>query len=398
MRRLFLFSLRKILCTVLLTALLLFPSLIETLPFAEAVTIKGKRLAEISDIVKTVTSSDFPEIPKHSLLFIERSKPQEGEYSPEEQGDYSFVAYTPRIFSINHDGSLKYETYVGYFDASDLKPISPRDDVVQTVNVSISPKRFGKRRNIFTSSAGLTDDYKSRYSFMTLGADGTEENADILRYGYDNEPTDNNRNIWGNTCLQVQGMEDKDVFVVVHSSKMAQTGDLYFKFLTVARDETTDWIDSMNVIPVNGQNEDSLGWKVWDYGNYIYGITVSAAGDIDGDGYKNEFAMGWNSNGSVKVYIYQVTSDGDSLSVECIHEELIHDDNDNDSYNNTYYDQACPNAVVGDFDGDGVDEAAFVGRVFPWDGYLTHNSMRVGIIDYNGGSWRYEGRPMGLGR
>ena len=181
------------------------------------------------------------------------------------------------------------------------------------------------RRNIVYSDAGLTDDYKSRYSFMTLGAKGTEENADIIRYGYDNEPTDNNRNIWGNACLQVQGMEDKDVCVVVHSSKMDTSGNLYFKFLTVARDETTDWIDSMNVIPVNGQNEDSLGWKVWDYSNGIRGISVSAAADIDGDGYKNEFALTFNANGSIELYIFQVTSDGDSLSVSQIHRELIHD-------------------------------------------------------------------------
>ena len=54
--------------SLLLTVLSSFPA------FAKPITIKGKRLAEIDDIVETVTSSDFPEIQKHSLLFFERFK------------------------------------------------------------------------------------------------------------------------------------------------------------------------------------------------------------------------------------------------------------------------------------------------------------------------------------
>ncbi|MBQ7193160.1 MAG: hypothetical protein IJR98_02160, partial [Synergistaceae bacterium] len=203
----------------LLAASLFFSTLSALPALAQPVTIKGQRLSEISDIVKTVTDSGFPEVPKHSLLFIERSKPYDGEVGS--------AAYTPRIFLINHDGSLKAENDVGYYDSSELTPISPRLDVIQKQNVAISPKRFGTRRNIFTSDAGLSDNYNSRYSFMTLGADGTEENAVIDRYGYDYENTDDNRNIWGNACLQVQGMEDKDVCVVVHSSKMDTSGNLY---------------------------------------------------------------------------------------------------------------------------------------------------------------------------
>ncbi|MBQ6112833.1 MAG: hypothetical protein IJL10_01090, partial [Synergistaceae bacterium] len=363
---------------------LLFSALSSLPALAKPVEIKGQRLSEISDIVKTVTDSGFPEVPKHSLLFIERSKPGDGETGN--------VVYKPRIFLINHDGSLKSENDPGYFNGSLWLPVSPRLDVIQKLNIAISPKPFGTRRNVFYSSPGITDDYNSHYGFMTLAAKGTEDNAEITWYGTDDDNTDDNRNIWGNACLQVQGMEDKDVFVVVHSSKMAPSGNLYFKFLTVARDETTDWIDSMNVIPVNGQNEDSLGWKVFDYSNGILGISVSVAADIDGDGYKNEFALTFNANGSIELYIFQVTSDGDSLNVSQIHRELIHDGH---SGGNLYFDQACPNVVVGDFDGDGVDEAAFVGRVYPWDGYVEHNRMRVGILDYNGGSWRYEADNFG---
>ena len=213
---------------------LLFSALSSLPALAKPVEIKGQRLSEISDIVKTVTDTDFPEVPKHSLMLFERSKPGDGETGN--------VVYKPRIFLINHDGSLKAENDVGYYDSSELTPISPRLDVIQKQNVAISPKRFGTRRNIVFSDAGLGDNYSSRYSFMTLGADGTEENADIIRYGYDyDEITDDNRNIWGNACLQVQGMEDKDVCVVVHSSKMDTSGNLYFKFLTVARDGSAGW-------------------------------------------------------------------------------------------------------------------------------------------------------------
>ncbi|MBQ7214615.1 MAG: hypothetical protein IJS39_01360, partial [Synergistaceae bacterium] len=89
------------------------------------------------------------------------------------------------------------------------------------------------------------------------------------------------------------------------------------------------------------------------------------------------------------LYVYKVTKSGSNVKVTELHEELIHD-----GYGGGYmgYEQACPNVVVGDFDGDGVDEAAFVGRVFPWNSRASveFNNMRVGIVDYNGGSWRYD--------
>ncbi|MBQ6919646.1 MAG: hypothetical protein IJQ74_04895 [Synergistaceae bacterium] len=369
---------RKTTAALLLTASLFFSALSSLPALAKPVEIKGQRLSEISDIVKTVTSSDFPEIPKHSLMLLER-KTIDGDVSDK-----------PRVFLINRDGSLKKDYDPGYSVNGAMMPISPRLDVVQKMNVSISPKPFGKRRNVFFSTAGLTDNYNSRYAFMGLESNGTEENAKITNYG-NTSGTIDNRNIWGNACLQVQGMEDKDVFVIVHSSKMAETGNLYFKFITIPRDESTDLINHMDDISVDGDNGDSLGWKVFDYSNGIRGVDI-AAGDFDGDGYKNEIAMTWNQNNSSWLYVYQVKQSGDSLSITQLFNQ--HVDNVAGIYDNADgymgYKQSYPNVVVGDFDGDGRDEAAFVGRVYP----DNVNSMRVGILDYNDGIWNYVSTPI----
>ncbi|MBQ3763672.1 MAG: hypothetical protein II869_01740, partial [Synergistaceae bacterium] len=241
---------RKTTAALLLTASLFFSALSSLPALAKPVEIKGQRLSEISDIVKTVTSSDFPEIPKHSLMLLER-KTIDGDVSDK-----------PRVFLINRDGSLKKDYDPGYSFKGTMMPLSPRLDVVQRLNVAISPKPFGKRRNVFYSTAGLTDNYNSRYAFIGLESNGTEENAKITNYG-NTSGTIDNRNIWGNACLEVKGMEDRDVFVVVHSPKMAAEGNLYFKFITIPRDESTDLINHMDDISVDGDNGDSLGWKVF---------------------------------------------------------------------------------------------------------------------------------------
>ncbi|MBR4197134.1 MAG: hypothetical protein IKQ95_10585 [Synergistaceae bacterium] len=83
------------------------------------------------------------------------------------------------------------------------------------------------------------------------------------------------------------------------------------------------------------------------------------------------------------MFIYSVTSNGSRLAVSRIYAILIHDGDDANS--DMGYRQACPNIVVVDFDGDGYDEAAFVGRTYESD-------MRVGIIKYNKDTkkWSYE--------
>ena len=187
---------------------------------ASAVTIKGKNLADISDIVKTVTSSDFPEVPKHSLLLYERF-----------EGESNTVRYQPRIFTIKSDGSLRKE-YVPEYDDSTSLPISPAWDVVQKMDVSISPKRFGMRRNVVYSTAGLTGNYNSRYGFSMLQSNGTEDTAQISRSGNAYTETDN-RTIWDNANLTLKGMDSKDVFVVAHTNRVDTWGNLYFRFFTV---------------------------------------------------------------------------------------------------------------------------------------------------------------------
>ena len=173
MRGLFLFSLRKILYAISLAALLLFPPLIKSPAFADSVTIKGKRLAEISDIVSTATGSDFPEIQKHSLMLFERKT----------EGDE--VVYQPRVFTVSRDGSLRkeYALDVQHHDAihKSAKTLTSREDVVQKMDVAISPQRFGMRRNVVYTTAGLSfsNSYYSMTGFQTVHSSGTENNASM---------------------------------------------------------------------------------------------------------------------------------------------------------------------------------------------------------------------------
>ena len=231
------------------------------------------------------------------------------------------------------------------------------------------------------------------YGYQTLQSNGTETTANIS--------TPNNdffwiikRQIWGVASLQIKGFENKDVLVTAHSNKMDDTnGDFYFKFFTLDRNETgyITYI-SRNILKAEGGNSGSTydstnGWKVWGYG---YGVSECeiAACDIDGDGYKNEIALTWTQSDGTWMYVYKVTKNGSGVKGTRLHEEIIHAD-----YSGTTmgYQQACPNVVVGDFDGDGRDEAAFVGRVFPGGSNWDTNHMRVSIFDYDGRNWNYDG-------
>ncbi|MBR0167773.1 MAG: hypothetical protein IJQ08_03800, partial [Synergistaceae bacterium] len=162
-----------ILSLFLLTAILFSASLVDTPAWAEPVTIKGQRLAEISDIVSTVTDSDFPEIPKHSLMLFERTRT-----------DSSTLTYQSHVFTIGSDGSLKKENATLDNYDSEFLPLSSRLDVIQRMDVSMSPKRFGMRRNIMYATAGL-DDYYSRYGLQTLESVGTEDSAQISQIASD---------------------------------------------------------------------------------------------------------------------------------------------------------------------------------------------------------------------
>ena len=372
---------RKILCflnALLLLTLLFSASLTEAPAWAEPVTIKGQRLSEIDDIVKTVTSSDFPEIPKHSLLLFERIRLDEGD-----------MRYQSHVLTISRDGSLRKEYPVILNDNSEYVPVKPSAGVIQRMDLSMSPKPFGSRRNIFYATAGLSDSEYSRYGVQMLESSGTEDSAQIDEvdsdYYYVDE-TSSNRNSWGSACLSVPGMEDKDVVVVAHSSKMNLTGDLKFEFSIVHRNATNYSGAVYGLHYLNVEGGDGNQYLVFNYGAGIRGCSIAAC-DIDGDGYKNEIAMTWTENDGTWMYCFQVQKSGDNVSVSKLLDYIIDSSGGYNDDGYMGYRQSCPNTVTGDFDGDGRDEIAFVGRVFPFG----ENCMRVHIADYNpdNGSWNH---------
>ncbi|MBQ6919809.1 MAG: VCBS repeat-containing protein, partial [Synergistaceae bacterium] len=359
----------------LLLAVLLFTAFIAPLPTSEAVTIKGKRLAEISDIVEAVTGSDFPEIPKHSLLLFER-------YTEDSE-----VVYQPRVFTISRDGSMRHEYTLDVQHLDDRhktrQTLYPGGDVVQKMNIAISPSRFGARRNVIYTNSGLVLDnsYYSLTGFQTVNSEGTEASADMTtpdeeaRQWYWGE-----RCMWGNAAMTVKGMEDKDIYVIAHSTTMAPTGNIYLYFLGVDRNESGSL--SSHHITVNGGDQ-YLGAKAFDFSNGIWGVDVTA-GDFDGDGYKNEILLAWNDSTGVYAYVYRITTeDGETLNsggmmpaTDGVHTGV-------QTWGLDYSRQSSVIALAGDFDGDGVQEAAVVTRT----NGLRQTDMRVKVFKYNSGSW-----------
>lgn len=337
-------------------------------PAEASVQIKGKTLAQITDIVATVTSSDFPEIQKHSILLYERFSNGSGG-----------TRYQPRIFTVNNDGTMRKQRELDGYDINHTTE-SATEYIVQRMSLAMSNKRFGQRRNVMLTMPGMHEPAGYEYNvwgFRTIESNGTEDSADISLIN----PSDNfphfaaDQIIWGNSAMTVKGMESNDVFVFLLSSRLANTGDIYFKFFTSDRNETGNvaWQN----FKVQGEDSNGNGWKLFDYSNGNRGAGI-AAGDIDGDGYKNEIAVCFNDNDRVHAYVYRLTIENGQASVEQIYHLVIHEG----GYWSTVAEkQVSPLVVTGDFNGDGKDEAAFVNKTFPQG--EAQNQRRVTIIERN---------------
>ena len=133
-------------------------------PASEAVSIRGKPLSNIPDIVNEVTGSDFPEIQKHSLLLFERYSYSGG------------IRYQPRIFTLNNDGSVKKQYELAGYDVNGGTTESPTLSVMQRMSLAISDKRFGQRRTVMHSTPGMHDSSGNSYNvygFRTIESNGT---------------------------------------------------------------------------------------------------------------------------------------------------------------------------------------------------------------------------------
>ena len=336
-------------------------------PASEAVTIKGQPLRDIDDIVRTANDSEFPELRKHSIMLYERFDDRAG------------TKFQPRVFTVNNDGTLrKQHELEGYVSFGD-KTFSTVEHFVQRMSLAMSEKRFGLRRTVMLTMPGMSipsNNYEyNAYGFRTVETNGTEDSADISLVNPQKALTllGADRVIWGNAAMTVKGLESSDIFVYLHSSHMAYPGDLYFSFFTSERNETgnVDWHD------LSVKDGDINGWKLFNHSSGNRGAGV-AAGDFDGDGYKNEIAVCWNDNDRVWAYIYRLTFANGQASVQRIYELLIHLAG---YWGTVAAKQASPNVVTGDFNGDGKDEAAFVNKTFPQG--EAQNQMRVTIIGIN---------------
>ena len=346
---------------------------------SEAVTIGGKSLGSISDIVRTATGSEFPEIPKHSLMIFERHQYGSG------------LRYKSTILTISADGSVRkrFGDFVNY--DSSYKPVDPATNVVQRMDLAVSSKRFGNRRNIVYATSGLDTNPDGLYGYQTLNSVGTEDSANItspLPPGV-NWWWENNRQLWGTANLTVKGFENKDVFVYAHSSKMAVNGTLHFSFFTLDRNESGNI--TRTELAVDGG--DSQGWKLFNYNYGIRAISM-AAGDIDGDGYDNEIALIHNADPYIDIYVYKVVKSGNKLKVTEAYKECIHSGVTKWG-NYEAWMQASVGAVTGDFNGDGKDEAAFICKNH--GSVVTDTKIRVVAFDTNSKTWSSQGQTFATG-
>ena len=196
---------------------------------SESVMIHEKPLSNIPDIVKEINGSEFPELKKHSLMLFERFTYQGSE-----------IVYQPRVFTFNNDGTVRkvHELDIQHPTEKYSTTLSPRDDCRQKIDLTLSPKRFGNRRTVVYTNAGLSD-YYSITGFQTVDSNGTEDSVSMTT---PQEATPQwflkDRNMWGNAGMTIEGMESQDVFVLAHTSNLSQTGNIYLYFLGVDRNES----------------------------------------------------------------------------------------------------------------------------------------------------------------
>ncbi|MBQ4470459.1 MAG: hypothetical protein II917_10030, partial [Synergistaceae bacterium] len=338
--------------------------------FASTVKVKDKYLSDISDIVKTASGREL-EIQKHSIMLFERFG---GGYS-------STVHFQPRIFTVNSDGSLKAQYTLSDYTIK-KSVIDPTDKIVQKIELAVSDKRFGEgSRNLMITSPGFTDN-SGLYGVRAIKSQIKSNKVTLTNVDTSYNTTNANQaNLWGTGCLEIKGI-NKDVFVYVSSPAIGlyRSGSVLFSFVTADRSEDGK-VNLQNLKVNNNGLKDQF--EVLNYNRGLNGVGI-ATGDIDNDGYKNEIALFINrspygySYDSI-AYIYSVSSpDGKNLKLNLIKSQSV--------YERTYTSdiQVNPNALVGDFDGDGRNEAAFVDR-------LPEVNVRVGILKFNeAGKWQYD--------
>ena len=310
--------------------------------YAAEVKIHGKTLDKINDIIAETSSADNGiELPKHSLLFVERVPVETS------GGDDTYIQ--PYVFTFKTDGSVNQKYTLPKID--NIGEFSPHaTNTMKMMNVAVSSKRYGTKRNVVYFGGGNNSNNISAPTQVfdqTLKDGKVEVTASTLDKRH---ATTDAINVWGSDSMTVNGY-DKDLFVYAHSSYMGSSGKVIFDFLGVDRKETGT-VDLERSLTT---------YNALDYNNGIRSVSI-ATGDFDGDGYKNEIGLSFSNDNSVTAYFYRVTYSNGNLSITRTHEQLLH----TGSYyqSEKTWEQAMSNALVGDFDGDGRQEFATVFRVY----------------------------------
>ncbi len=338
----------------LMTFMCVFSAFLSSGVTEGAVTIKGKALSEISDVVATATGSKFPEIRKHSLMYVERVP----------DGDKnSFVG--PRIFTISSDGSRVGEYTLGGITNSGQMAVSHKETIVKMIKVAVSGPSGTKNTTAYFVAGGETNTTVG-YGSQSIDFQNGKINDEINAGDYLNEKL-----IWGLDTMTFRSAPDKEYFISAVTNEMAVTGAVRLGLFE--KDNSSGQMVSKN---------DAWYGDVLTFKNGIRGVGI-ATGDFDGDGYQNDLAVCLNDDSDVRLHVYTFTRKGaKDFSFEEKLNFLIH--TGSKAYSAAFDKQACVNVMTGDFDGDGKTEIATVNRVFP--GSESNNRLRIMIFKYDANS------------
>ena len=325
---------------------------------ASSVTIKGKALSEISDVVATATGSKFPEIRKHSLLYVERVP----------DGDKnSFIG--PRIFTISSDGSRVEEYILGGITNSGQMAVSHKETIAKMMKVAVSGPSGTKNTAAYFVAGDEINNIDIGHSSQLIDFKDGKIDSQINAGTYLNEKI-----IWGLDTMTFRSAPDKEYFVSAVTNEMAFTGAV-----------KVGLFEKNNSGHIVSDNDAWYG-DVLTFKNGIRGVGI-ATGDFDGDGYQNDLAVCLNDDTDVRLHVYTFTRKGaKDFSFEEKFNFLIH--TGPRAYTSAFDRQACVNVMTGDFDGDGKTEIATVNRVFPGDS--DNNRLRIMIFKYdeNSKNWK----------
>ncbi|MBQ7733030.1 MAG: hypothetical protein IJT58_03315 [Synergistaceae bacterium] len=356
----------KILCALLLSALLLLPVQLRS---EAAQKVNGKAIGSIDDIVKSVNGGELS-LSKKGLITI-RGGINKG-------GGCTYVDVYTSIFDTNAKASKARKIFT-YPNTGDGNIVLTHYYSPNYFAPAVSRKLYnGKRAFLFHN---LARNGELKYYFKTLSnkmtsfavgktPDELVNSIEISDFGeYTPEkfsgagPTYAGQ-VYGTGVMEVKGYEH-EIFVVASGTNhpLSDPMEARLEFFALnADDEGKMTQEPLTELTHETPFRERIFYEstlrpVIEGGPYIASLAV---GDFDGDKYNNEVALMINSRQSILVFVYRLNfsdgklelkSMGDPKGINVLSLER-------NLWSNIWENQPVADMVAGDFDGDSISELA----------------------------------------